>query len=104
MQHDSQGPSRSRKRSSAWISEDAVDINDDETPEPDYNPSKRQVNSRGEAIQTNRVTRYDAQKLLNHLAFTRVYVTANFHNYNPNKSFIILCMVSEQDEMYRSLW
>ena len=104
MQDGRPSPSRNRKRTSAWIDDDSFASDDVASPEAEYTPSKRLLNARGEAIQTTRVIKYNAQKLLNHLAFTRVYVTANFENYNPNSSFIILCMVAGQDEMFQILW
>lgn len=104
MQYELPSPSHSRKRSSAWIT-------DDENVAQAYTPvnlvdmpSKRFQNQRGEAVHAKPLLRYNVQKLLNHLAFTRFYVTANFTNYNPAESFIILCMVSEQNELYQALW
>ena len=104
MQTDASGPSRGRKRSSAWITNEDLDSVEDTPASHEDMPSKRLLNNRGEPVQTGRVVKYNVQKLLNHLAFTRVYVTANFHNYNPSKSFVILCMVSEQSELYHALW
>jgi hypothetical protein len=104
MQYDLPNPPRSRKRSSAWIADD--DNNPEESLSTNLEdlPSKRLLNNRGEAIPTKPLIKYNAQKLLNHLAFTRIYVTANFQNFNPNGSFIVLCMVSEQNDLYQALW
>lgn len=103
MQYDHQNPSRSRKRSSAWIDYD-IDLNESPPNNPEDTPSKRLLNSRGEAVPTKPLMRYNVQKLLNHLAFTRIFVTANFQNFNPNGSFVVLCMVSEQNDLYQALW
>ena len=70
-------------------------------------PAKRLQNSQGEAITIpppRRPLKFNAQRLLNHLAFTRLSLTANFSKFNPASSFIILCMVSEQNELYHALW
>ena len=98
-------PSHSRKRS-VYMREadDDDDANNNDAPTNTQDmPSKRLQNSRGEVIHRQALT-YNVQKLLNHLAFTRLYVTANFHAYHPNSSFVIFCMVSGQDELYRALW
>lgn len=99
--------SHSRKRSSAWIDEDTA--NDNSYIAQAYAsvtledaPVKRLQNARGEAVTP--ILKYNAQRLLNNLAFTRFYVTANFQNYNPAFSPVILCMVREQNELYQALW
>jgi len=66
-------------------------------------PLKRLQNSKGYAVH-RRILKYNAQALLNDLAFTRLYVTANFQNYNPTLSPIILCVVSEHRLLYHALW
>ena len=105
MQYDPPpDPSRSRKRSSAWIADDDINEYESQLTNIEDTPSKRLLSNRGEAIPTKPLIRYNGQKLLNHLAFTRIYVTANFQNYNPNQSFVVLCMVSEQDDLYQALW
>jgi hypothetical protein len=104
MDADAPNTSRGRKRSSAWIANGDVDAVEYPSVNLEDTPSKRLLNNRGEPVQTGRLTKYNVQKLLNHLAFTRVYVTANFHNYNPSKSSVILCVVAEQDELYHTLW
>lgn len=95
---------RNRKRSSVWLDENELTYSDDDPQEVEYTHSKRLLGSKGESVPTNRVTKYNAPKLLNHLAFTRVYVTANFQNYNPSKSYIVLCMLFERNELYQALW
>ena len=98
-------PMHSRKRSIRDREEDedgirnsygAINVEDDK-------PLKRFQNRYGEAIK-RQPKHYNAQKLLNNLAFTRYYVTANFSNYDPTSSFIVLCMVSEQNQLYQALW
>ncbi|KAK3712615.1 hypothetical protein LTR37_009058 [Vermiconidia calcicola] len=103
MQYELPSPSRNRKRSSAWLTEDE-DISQVYTSiKLEDTPSKRLQNSRGEAVHSKPLLRYNAPKLLNNLAFTRFYVTKNFQNFNPSTSFIILCMVSEQNGLYQAL-
>ena len=98
-------PSHSRKRSVRDFEEDdesernayaALNIQDNK-------PLKRLQNSQGYAIKRQPL-KYNAHKLLSHLAFTRFYVTANFGSYNPGVSPVVLCMVSEQNELYRAVW
>ena len=111
-----QGPTRGRKRS-VWERESENDSNGN-NHEIDTNiytaddleetsPAKRLQNSQGEAITIpppRRPLKFNAQRLLNTLAFTRLSLTANFSKFNPASSFIILCMVSEQNELYHALW
>ena len=98
-------PSHSRKRSVRDFEEDdesernayaALNIQDDK-------PLKRLQNSQGHAIKRQPL-KYNAHKLLSHLAFTRFYVTQNFAQYTPGTSPVVLCMVSEQNELYRAVW
>ncbi|KAK4546152.1 hypothetical protein LTR36_002289 [Oleoguttula mirabilis] len=65
-------------------------------------PRKRLRNSKGDAIH-RRELKYNAQALLNNLAFTQLYVTANFQFYNPALSPVILCIIAERDVLYRTL-
>lgn len=81
-------------------SEDEQPVADD----PLATSPKRLRNSKGDATHRPRVLKYNARALLNNLAFTRLYVTANFQNYRPSVSPVILCIVSEQDLLYRALW
>ena len=104
MQYELPSPSHSRKRSSAWVADDENVARAYATVNLEDMPSKRLQNSRGDPIQAKQLLKYDAQKLLNNLAFTRFFVTANFQNYSPKDSYIILCMVSEQNSLYQSLW
>ena len=104
MQEDRPSQAGSKKRTSAWLDHDEVELNETPPPELDDAPSKRLLTNSGEVIETQKIIKYNAQKLLNHVAFTQVFVTANYHNYNPAESLIILCMVSAQNTMYQSLW
>lgn len=104
MSYEPSNASRGRKRSSVWIATDEEMPHNDSTTHPEDEPSKKLLSNRGEAIHTNPQVKYNTQKLLNHLAFTRVYVTANFANYNPQESFVLLCMASEQNGLYEMLW
>jgi hypothetical protein len=96
----------SRKRSSAWLEADELEnVSLAYTPVNLIDlPSKRLQNSLGAPIASKPALKYDAQKLLSTLAFTRFYVTANFQNFNPTASYIVLCMVSEQNRLYQALW
>lgn len=98
-------PTHSRKRSVRDL--EAEDQRDEDlyissTLQEDK-PMKRLQNRHGEAIKREPI-QYNAQRFLNQLAFTRFYVTSNFSNFNPISSFVMLCMVSEQNELYRALW
>ena len=99
----------SRKRSAAFLSDDTTNDNLSSIPatpndEPDA-PSKRLQNSSGVAIPTSQPKlRYNAQRLLNNLAFTRLYVTANFPAWDPASSPVVLCCVDEQNELCQVLW
>ncbi|KAK5123989.1 hypothetical protein LTR85_002186 [Meristemomyces frigidus] len=90
--------SGNRKRSARHDSDDEQPVADDQLD----TPSKRLRNSKGDAI-LRRTLKYNAQALLNNLAFTQLYVTANFQKYNPGLSPIVLCIVSEHDLLYRAL-
>jgi hypothetical protein len=99
-------PIHSRKRSSAWVEQDENEnIPMAYAPlEPIEAPSKRLQNNQGAPVIAKPTIKYQAQRLLSNLAFTRVYVTANFQNFDPTTSFIVLCMVSEQSQLYQALW
>lgn len=100
-------PTHTRKRSSAWLEEDShPNVSLAYTPlNPTSLPSKRLQNSSGTGIATTKPSvKYDAQRLLGNLAFTRFYVTENFANFSPTTSHVLLCMVGEQNGLYRGLW
>lgn len=96
--------SGSRKRS---IQELHVDDDEDELVASHKNYTdaapKRLRNRRGNAVH-RKIIKYDVQALLNHLAFTRFYVTANFQNYNQTSSPVIICIVSNHLQLYNALW
>lgn len=103
----------SRKRSAAFLSEDTSNgilasngtPNIDDSIEEQDEPSKRLQHNTGVPIATTQPRlRYNAQRLLNNLAFTRLYVTANFHSWNPSSSPMVLCCVDGQSEVYVALW
>lgn len=94
--------SGNRKRSVRHRDADSEDDLPAAHDELDASP-KRLRNKRGDAVH-RRVLKYNAQALLNHLAFTRLYVTANFPNYNPSVSPVVICFVAEHDALYRALW
>ena len=97
-------PTHSRKRSVWDLEEEDDTVNTLHSAiDLQETPAKRLQNSQGEAIKRQPI-KYNAQKLLCNLAFTRFYVTENFANYDPRSSFIILCMVAEQNELYRAVW
>lgn len=64
---------------------------------------KRLRNSKGDAV-TRQTLRYNAHALLNQLAFSRLYVTANFQNFKPARSPVVICFLSERVIFYRALW
>jgi len=73
-------------------------------------PPKRQRNGQGNPIARGRTLKYNARILLNHLAFTRLYVTANFRRYDPALSPVVLVFVSPSsvgqghgDRLYHAL-
>ena len=66
-------------------------------------PSKRFQDRRGSAVGRHTV-HYNAQALLNSLAFKRVFVTSNFSNFHPTDSPVILCFLEDRHDMYTSLW
>lgn len=102
----------SRKRSAAFLSEDTT-TNDttfsgktnDPINEQQDGPSKRLLHNSGIPLSTSHPKlKYNAQRLLNNLAFTRLYITANFQNWDPASSPVVLCCVNEQSETYVALW
>ncbi|TKA75221.1 hypothetical protein B0A55_05894 [Friedmanniomyces simplex] len=116
MQLDS--PPRSRKRSLQH--RDATDNNNNnnssEDDDDDDLPAttnethaitsspKRSRNSRGQPIPRRRALHYNAQPLLNSLAYTRLYVTANFHHYYASSSPVIICLTSSFSDAGKSLY
>lgn len=98
----SSSPSSSRKRQAPH------DCNEDYDNDLAYHaatdtPSKRLQNARGLPVAKETLT-YNASKLLCDLATTRLFVTANFGNYDPASSNVLLCIVRESDALYRALW
>jgi len=58
---------------------------------------KRLRDRQGQAIGRRGSTlKYNVHDLLNTLAFTRLFVTANFHAYNPSSSPVLIVFVSEE--------
>lgn len=104
----------SRKRSAAFLSEDTETnggINLTSTQEPNGadpeqdTPSKRLQHNSGIALATTQPKlKYNVQRLLNNLAFTRLYVTSNFQAWDPASSPVILCCVEAQNELYAAVW
>ncbi|KAH9831877.1 hypothetical protein Tdes44962_MAKER08902 [Teratosphaeria destructans] len=67
-------------------------------------PSKRHRNSIGGTVHRRPgPLRYKAHTLLNDLAFSKLYVTANFPNYNPASSPVVICFVAQHDFLYKAL-
>lgn len=66
-------------------------------------PSKRLRNPQGDAIERKQ-HRFNAHQLLSELAFTRLYVTANYDRYSVTKSPILLTVLSRHDAPYRAVW
>lgn len=93
--------STSRKRTA----NDVDDKDDDiylETITTDT-PSKRLRNLQGDAIEQKQL-RFNAHQLLSELAFSRLYVTANYDRYSATKSPILLTVLSRHDVLYRAVW
>ena len=106
----------SRKRSSAYISDDTStgpndqlltsNLSQNAIAEHDT-PSKRLQNPHGAPIPQPQPLnlRFNTPRLLNNLAFTRLYVTANFHAWDPSSSPVLFCCVRSQEaEIYRGVW
>lgn len=66
-------------------------------------PSKRLRNPQGDAIERKQL-RFNAHQLLSDLAFSRLYVTANYDRYSVTKSPILLIVLSRHDALYRAVW
>ncbi|KAK1812951.1 hypothetical protein LTR12_012687 [Friedmanniomyces endolithicus] len=102
-------PSRTRKRTFSHRSADSA--SDSDSPHPATQPNdpsdaspKRTRNSQGYAIHRRGAIHYNAQALLNNLAYTRLYVTANFQNYSASSSPVIVCLVAgPQSSLYGTL-
>jgi len=92
---------RQRETESEDEEQQAPNVSDDGTP------SKRLRDGRGAAVarRDRRPLKYRPQTLLNHLAFTQLYVTANFARYNPSSSPVVIVFVSEEEDrtFYREL-
>ena len=101
----------SRKRSAAFLDDTSTNGTTFEAQTTNANgdqqdgPSKRLLHNSGIPLATSKsILRYNAQRLLNNLAFTRLYVTANFQSWDPVASPVVLCCVDEQNELYLALW
>ncbi|KAK0840842.1 hypothetical protein LTR03_010292 [Friedmanniomyces endolithicus] len=103
-------PPKTRKRTFSHRSA-ADSTSDSESSQPatqlndslDASP-KRTRHSQGYAIHRRGAIHYNAQALLNNLAYTRLYVTANFQNYSASSSPVIVClMASPHSGVYRML-
>ncbi|KAK4499916.1 hypothetical protein PRZ48_008102 [Zasmidium cellare] len=99
--HDVAPPpsSTSRKRTA-----DDVDDNDNDRFETTTTetPSKRFRNPQGEAIE-RKLLRFNAHELFSDVAFTRLYVTANYDRYSITQSPILLTVLSRHDALYRAV-
>lgn len=106
-------PPTTRPRKRTFSHRSATDSgSDSDSPHPATQPNdsldtspKRSRNSQGYAIHRRGAIHYNAQALLNNLAYTRLYVTANFQNYSASSSPVIVClMASPHSGVYRMLW
>lgn len=94
--------SQSRKRTADEVEDEASE--DEQEDMISNTPSKRLRNRQGQAV-SQEARRYNAQALLNNLAFTKLFVTANYHVYSPATSPVLLCVLWEHDSLlYRALW
>lgn len=71
--------------------------------EEDDLPSKRLRNPQGNPTTIPQL-HLATHSLLYSLAFTRLDVTANYTNYNPLTSPMMICVTREDDKLYRKLW
>lgn len=94
-------PTSSRKRSI----HESLDDSDDDMPQQINNiiSPKRSRGRAGSTVKRQTIY-YNAQALLNELAFHRLFVTANFMNYNPSLSPILLCIVTHSLNLYHATW
>ena len=81
MNYGAPTKTHNRKRSSAWLEQDeSENVSLAYTPvNLSDMPAKRLQNSQGAAVQAKPLLKYDAQKLLLNLSFTRCFVTANYN-------------------------
>lgn len=93
--------STARKRTADDVDDEDDDIHF-ETSTIDT-ASKRLRNPQGEAIE-RKTLRFNAHQLLSDLAFSRLYVTANYDRYSATKSPILLTVLSRHDALYRAVW
>ena len=88
----------------------ALTPSDSEQEEDSHSPSdekrsRQDVTFRTQGIISAReALAFDAAGLLQHLAFTQLYVTANFSNFNSSQSLVLLYLGSEVSWHYQSLW
>lgn len=100
-------PSTSTHRKRSIQHRDANSDNENEATSAihdDQDTSPKRLRNRKGGATHRRVLQYNAQALLSHLAFTRLFVTANFQKYNPASSPIIICIVNRRVEHYDALW
>ncbi|KAK0943547.1 hypothetical protein LTR48_002826 [Friedmanniomyces endolithicus] len=105
-------PPTTRPRKRTFSHRSATDSgSDSDSPHPATQPNdsldtspKRSRNSQGYAIHRRGAIHYNAQALLNNLAYTRLYVTANFQNYSASSSPVVVCLVAGwRSGVYRML-
>ncbi|KAF2168907.1 hypothetical protein M409DRAFT_20920 [Zasmidium cellare ATCC 36951] len=94
--------SASRKRTANDVDDDDDEVMQFETNTTDT-PSKRLRNPQGDAISRKQL-HFNAHKLLSDLAFSRLYVTANYDRYSVTQSPILLTVLSRHDALYRAVW
>lgn len=109
MHPEAVGLPQNRKRSARALDEqsdgDDEDVMVTEDSSVTQTPAKRiRSNQLGPSRSLQQPLKYNARGLLNTLAFTQLYVTANFMHYNPMKSIIILCLTSNGSALYNLLW
>lgn len=103
MDLDPSPASRKRRFSSSFTdNSEGDDVNDNENTWIER-PSKRLENSHGHPV-SRQIYHLNTKIILQSLALTRLFVTANFSLYNPHTSPIIICVIRENDYLYRDLW
>jgi len=102
---DGSGPSTQKKRPFKTPSPDSSDVSTTSTP---VTPIVKRLRSEDRSLSSGLIPIrdalvFDAAGLLRNLAFSQLYVTANFSNFNPKKSTVLLYLLADVDEAYFAL-
>lgn len=105
--HDVPSPPPNRKRKTSDINDDDCEDEHDiyhESFSPLDTPSKRLRNPQGNAVERKELRFNHIHELFSNLAFTRLYVTANYDRYSTTQSPVLLCVLYRHDALYRAVW